>query len=40
MAMGILAVFDMAGVDIGHLTRVERKHLLPDDPTFYRPDAC
>ena len=39
MAMGILAVFDMAGVDIGHLTRVARKHLLPDDPTFYRPSA-
>ncbi|MBI1907700.1 MAG: enoyl-CoA hydratase/isomerase family protein [Rhodocyclales bacterium] len=39
MAMGILAVYDMAGVDIGHLTRVERAHLLPDDPTFYRPSA-
>lgn len=39
MAMGILAVFDMAGVDVGHLTRVERKHLLPKDPTFYRCDA-
>ena len=39
MAMGILAVFDMAGVDIGHLTRVERKHLLPDDAGFYRCSA-
>ncbi|MDT3734770.1 MAG: 3-hydroxyacyl-CoA dehydrogenase NAD-binding domain-containing protein [Denitratisoma sp.] len=39
MAMGILAVYDMAGVDIGHLTRVERAHLLPDDPSFYRPSA-
>ena len=39
MAMGILAVFDMAGVDIGHLTRIERKDLLPDDPTFYRCSA-
>lgn len=39
MAMGILAVYDMAGIDIGHLTRVERKHLLPDDPGFYRPSA-
>ncbi|MBK5103293.1 MAG: enoyl-CoA hydratase/isomerase family protein [Burkholderiales bacterium] len=39
MAMGILAVFDMAGVDIGYLTRLERKHLLPDDPGFYRPDT-
>jgi 3-hydroxyacyl-CoA dehydrogenase len=39
MAMGILAVYDMAGVDVGYLTRLERKHLLPDDPTFYRPTA-
>lgn len=39
MAMGILAVFDLAGVDIGYLTRLERKHLLPDDPGFYRPDT-
>jgi 3-hydroxyacyl-CoA dehydrogenase len=39
MAMGILAVYDMAGVDIGYLTRKERAHLLPKDPTFYRPTA-
>ena len=39
MAMGILAVLDMAGVDVGHRIRVERKHLLPDDPTYYRPDT-
>ena len=39
MAMGLLAVFDLAGVDIGHLMRAERAHLLPDDPTFYRPSA-
>jgi 3-hydroxyacyl-CoA dehydrogenase len=39
MAMGILAVYDLAGVDIGHLTRVERAHLLPKDPSFYRPSA-
>ncbi|MCX7169855.1 MAG: 3-hydroxyacyl-CoA dehydrogenase family protein, partial [Proteobacteria bacterium] len=39
MAMGILAVYDMAGVDIGHLTRVARQHLLPKDPGFYRPSA-
>jgi len=39
MAMGILAVYDMAGIDIGHLTRVARAHLLPDDPTFYRATA-
>ena len=37
--MGILAVYDMAGVDIGHLTRVARAHLLPKDPSFYRPSA-
>ncbi|MEK7437071.1 MAG: 3-hydroxyacyl-CoA dehydrogenase NAD-binding domain-containing protein [Pseudomonadota bacterium] len=39
MAMGILAVYDMAGVDIGHLTRVARAALLPKDPGFYRPSA-
>ena len=30
MAMGILAVFDMAGVDIDYLTRLARKHLMPE----------
>jgi 3-hydroxyacyl-CoA dehydrogenase len=39
MAMGILAVYDMAGIDVGYLTRKERAHLLPRDPTFYRPTA-
>jgi 3-hydroxyacyl-CoA dehydrogenase len=39
MAMGILAVYDMAGIDIGHLTRVARAHLLPQDAGFYRPSA-
>ena len=39
MAMGILAVYDMAGIDIGHLTRVAQTHLLPKDPSFYRPTA-
>ena len=39
MAMGILAVFDMAGVDIGHLTRVARGDAFHNDPTFYRPSA-
>jgi 3-hydroxyacyl-CoA dehydrogenase len=29
----------MAGIDIGHLTRLERAHLLPKDPSFYRPSA-
>lgn len=39
MAMGILAVFDMAGVDVGTKTRLERKEHLPDDPSFYRASA-
>ena len=39
MAMGILAVFDLAGVDIGHLTRLERGPLLPKDPSYYRCSA-
>lgn len=39
LAMGFLAMYDMAGVDIGHLMRLERKDLLPDDPSFYRPSA-
>jgi 3-hydroxyacyl-CoA dehydrogenase len=39
MAMGILAVFDMAGVDIGHLTRVARGNGFHNDPTYYRPSA-
>jgi 3-hydroxyacyl-CoA dehydrogenase len=34
--MGILAVFDLAGVEVGPSTRRERKHLLPKDPGFYR----
>jgi 3-hydroxyacyl-CoA dehydrogenase len=38
-AMGFLAMYDMAGVDIGHLMRQQRKDLLPDDPSFYRPSA-
>lgn len=39
MAMGILAVYDMAGVDVGTKTRLERKEHLPDDPSFYRASA-
>lgn len=39
MAMGILAVFDMAGVDVGYKVREERKAYLPDDPGFYRSSA-
>jgi 3-hydroxyacyl-CoA dehydrogenase len=39
MAMGILAVYDMAGVDVGHLTRVALGNAFHNDPTFYRPSA-
>lgn len=38
MAMGILAVFDMAGVDVGVKARRANPERVPaDDPTFYRP---
>ena len=36
MAMGILAVYDMAGVDVGYKVREERREFLPDDPSFCR----
>jgi len=37
MAMGILAVFDMAGVDVGvKARRANPDHVPKDDPTFYR----
>jgi len=39
MAMGLLAVFDMAGVDVGYKVREARKEFLPDDPGFYRATA-
>ncbi|MFM2041932.1 MAG: hypothetical protein RLY86_508 [Pseudomonadota bacterium] len=46
MAMGILAVYDMAGVDVGVRIREQRAQLpkgtpgsLPDDPTFYLPST-
>jgi 3-hydroxyacyl-CoA dehydrogenase len=39
MAMGILAVYDLAGVDIGHLTRLALGDVFTKDPTFYRPSA-
>lgn len=39
MAMGILAVFDLAGVDVGYKIRQERQAFLPDDPSFYRASA-
>ncbi len=40
MAMGILAVFDMAGIDVGvnvHRANAER---YPPDPTYYQADAA
>jgi 3-hydroxyacyl-CoA dehydrogenase len=39
MAMGLLAVFDMSGVDVGVKVRMERKDELPADPSFYRASA-
>jgi 3-hydroxyacyl-CoA dehydrogenase len=39
MAMGILAVYDMAGVDVGYKVRQERKEFLPDDPGFCRTSS-
>jgi 3-hydroxyacyl-CoA dehydrogenase len=39
MAMGILAVYDLAGIDVGHLTRVAHGDAFRDDPTYYRPSA-
>jgi 3-hydroxyacyl-CoA dehydrogenase len=39
MAMGLLAVFDMAGVDVGVRVREAHADKLPDDPGFYRASA-
>jgi 3-hydroxyacyl-CoA dehydrogenase len=39
MAMGILAVYDMAGIDVGYKVRQERKDQLPDDPSYYRASS-
>jgi 3-hydroxyacyl-CoA dehydrogenase len=36
MAMGMLAVFDMAGVDVGVKARQANPDRQPDDPAFYR----
>jgi len=38
MAMGILAVFDMAGVDVGVHVHRDNAHLYPPDPTYYQAD--
>lgn len=36
MAMGILAVFDMAGVDVGVNVHTVNAHQFPPDPTYYQ----
>jgi 3-hydroxyacyl-CoA dehydrogenase len=38
MAMGILAVFDMAGVDVGVNVHKANAQRLPPDPTYYQAD--
>ncbi|HEX5788489.1 MAG TPA: 3-hydroxyacyl-CoA dehydrogenase NAD-binding domain-containing protein [Woeseiaceae bacterium] len=38
MAMGILSVFDMAGVDVGVHVHRDNAHLYPPDPTYYQAD--
>lgn len=36
MAMGILAVFDMGGLDVGVKVHQENSHQLSSDPTYYQ----
>ncbi|MEO8020167.1 MAG: 3-hydroxyacyl-CoA dehydrogenase NAD-binding domain-containing protein [Pseudomonadota bacterium] len=38
MAMGILAVFDMAGIDVGVNVHIANAHQFPPDPTYYQAD--
>jgi 3-hydroxyacyl-CoA dehydrogenase len=38
MAMGILAVFDMAGIDVGVNVHKANADKYPIDPTYYQPD--
>jgi 3-hydroxyacyl-CoA dehydrogenase len=40
MAMGILAVFDMAGVDVGVNVHKANAAHYPPDPTYYQADAA
>jgi 3-hydroxyacyl-CoA dehydrogenase len=40
MAMGILAVFDMAGIDVGVNVHRSNAHRYPPDPTYYQADAA
>jgi 3-hydroxyacyl-CoA dehydrogenase len=36
MAMGVLAVYDLAGIDVGHKIRQAMGDKNPDDPTFFK----
>jgi 3-hydroxyacyl-CoA dehydrogenase len=38
MAMGILGVFDMAGIDVGVNVHVANAQSFPPDPTYYQAD--
>jgi 3-hydroxyacyl-CoA dehydrogenase len=38
MAMGILSVFDMAGIDVGVHVHRNNADLYPPDPTYYQAD--
>jgi 3-hydroxyacyl-CoA dehydrogenase len=40
MAMGILAVFDMAGIDVGVNVHRTNAHRYPPDATYYQADAA
>lgn len=40
MAMGILAVFDMAGIDVGVNVHAANADRYPPDPTYYQADAA
>lgn len=39
MAMGVLAVYDLAGIDVGHKVREAMGDNKPDDPTFFAAAA-
>jgi 3-hydroxyacyl-CoA dehydrogenase len=40
MAMGILAVFDMAGIDVGVNVHKSNADKYPPDPTYYQADVA
>jgi len=40
MAMGILAVFDMAGIEVGVTVHKANADKYPPDPTYYQADAA